>query len=194
MLRTTRLTSLSFEPVTLAEAKAHLRVDIADDDALITRLITTARVYCEEHCDNTFVGGTFQGFEDEFPLGSEPFSIPKPPLTGVASISYVDETNVSRTLLTAALLVDSASRPGRIYPAFGTTWPRARAERGVVRIEYSAGPASAAEVDPRAKQAMLLLVGHWYANREAVLSGTISKEIELAVVNLLAQLDTGVYA
>jgi uncharacterized phiE125 gp8 family phage protein len=193
MLRVQRQTSLSFEPVTLAEAKNHLRVDIADDDDLINRLVKTARLWCEEHADITLVGGAFFGFADELPLGSDYLQIPGPPLTGVTGVVYVNQSGGSTTIGPSGLLVDTVSRPGRVFPSFGTQWPTARQQPNAVRVEYTAGPLSAAGVDERAKQAMLMLVGHWYENREAVLTGTISKDIEFAVAALLSQLDTGLY-
>ena len=53
----TRQTPPAVEPVTVAEAKAHLRVDISDDDTYIGTLITAAREWCEEYLDRSALNG-----------------------------------------------------------------------------------------------------------------------------------------
>ena len=63
--------------------------------------------------------------------------------------------------------------------------------RSSTHVTYVAGGATAGEIDPRVKQAVLLMIGHWYENREAVLTGTISKEVEHAVQALMFQMWDG---
>jgi len=82
--------------------------------------------------------------------------------------------------------VDSVSQPGRLVLKSGQSWPSAtlRPANAIV-IRFVAGWASLGELPLRIKQAMLLLIGHWYENREATITGTISREIEFAVSSLL---------
>ena len=82
----TRETAPALEPVTLAEAKAHLRVDISDDDDLITAIIKAAREYCEEYLDRTLVHTQWTMRMDAFPWE---FKLPRPPM---APVSYTHLT------------------------------------------------------------------------------------------------------
>jgi uncharacterized phiE125 gp8 family phage protein len=90
---------------------------------------------------------------------------------------------------TADYFVDDKSEPGRVALAYNKSWPTLslRPTNAVV-VQFTAGYGDAADdVPQRVKQAMLLLIGHWYEHREAVLTGSISKEIEFT--NSLLWLD-----
>ena len=58
----------------------------------------------------------------------------------------------------------------------GQSWPSLYPRDDAVQIEYVAGYGAAASVPQVFKQAILLLVGHWYANRESSIVGTISED------------------
>lgn len=175
------------EPITLDEAKKHLRVDIANDDTLISSLITAAREYCEDFQNRAYITQTWQLWLDGWPDGSE-ISIPKPPLQTVSSIKYYSEDGAEYTLPAEDYIVDVQSQPGRVVLASGKSWPDVslRPANAVV-VDFVVGYGDAVDVPQRVKQAILLLVGHWYEHREAVLTGSISKEIEFTVSALLWQ-------
>jgi len=89
----------AIEPITLEEAKLHLKVDSADDNTLISGLITTARELAEKETKRAFITQVWQMFFDEAP---DEIEIPKPPLQSVESIkaiseveSYVDENSAT---------------------------------------------------------------------------------------------------
>jgi uncharacterized phiE125 gp8 family phage protein len=109
--------------------------------------------------------------------------VPRPPLISVSSITYVDGNGTTQTLSAAAYKVDTDSEPGRITPAYGYCWPTTRAEINAIAITYVAGYATRAAVPASIKQAMLLLIGHWYENREAV--GQVGGTVAMAVESLL---------
>jgi uncharacterized phiE125 gp8 family phage protein len=150
-LTLTLLTPPAVEPVSLSEAKAHCRVDIADDDDLITSLIVAARQVCETRIKRAFVKQTWELILDEFPSqrrfnGSNPgrawepeIRLPLPPLVSVASITYLDADGVTQTLVEGTDYQVLAGTPGRIVPAYGTTWPTARCQPGSVTIRFVAG-------------------------------------------------------
>ncbi len=71
---------------------------------------------------------------------------------------------------------------------FGQSWPGARSGEPVV-VRYVAGYGVAGDVPALLKRAMLLLIGHWYENREAVVvaSGTVATALPLAVDSILWQ-------
>lgn len=190
------------EPVSLAQAKLHLRVDGSDEDALITSLIVTARKTCEQWSGRSFMAQTWDLWLNAFPSRSgraasmappDAILLPRPPLVSVTYVKYTDTAQVLQTLTEGVdYFVDDTREPGQVLPAYGKTWPAALDYVNVVQVRYLAGEADAANVDERAKQAMLLLVGHWYENREAVLTGATSREIEMAARTLMHQLWHGV--
>ncbi len=173
------------EPITLEEAKAQCKVDIADDDALITSLITAARVYCEKIGWRAYLTQTIQLWIDEWPSSGR-ISLPKPPLQSVTSIKYYDTADVEATLGTDVYAVDTISEPGLAWLKYNQTWPTTllREHHGIC-VTYVAGWTYAANVPQSEKQAMLLLVGHWYENREATTVGVVSRPIDFAVRALL---------
>lgn len=170
------------EPVPLELARLHLRVDGTDEDTLISALITAARQYCERFCRKTFPVTTYKLTLDQFPCGAHALEIPYPPLASVSGIVYTDTGGVSQTLSATYYTVDNQSEPGRLTPSWSRVWPIARGHTNDVAITFIAGSATCPQT---VAQAMLLLIGHWYANREAVVTGTINSTVELAVESLL---------
>jgi uncharacterized phiE125 gp8 family phage protein len=182
----TLVTPPATEPVSLPEAKAHLRVDGTDEDTLINTLITAAREYCEQIQGRSYITQTWELTLDAWPAEPE-IRLPRPPLQSVAWVQYRDQSGIEYTLDPPAYVVDSRSEPGRIVLASGQSWPPVTLyPAGAITVRFTAGYGDAAAVPQRVRQAILLLVGHWYANREAVLIGSISKEIEMSVHALLS--------
>lgn len=164
------------EPVGLAEAKSHIRVDYDDEDVLITSLISAAREHCEVVTRLTLAPATWEARLDAFPAGA--IELPHPPLLDVESVRYVDEGGVEVEVPAVDYTVDTLTMPGTVAPV--DRWPDGRD----VRIRYRAGYEDG-KIPHAARQAILLLVGHWHAHREAVVTGTIATEIPLAVDRLL---------
>lgn len=157
------------EPVTLAEAKLHLRIDHADEDALVDRLIVLARTQCEEIARRSLVTRTYAAALDDWP-GDRSFEFPQPPLIGVTSVTYTDDVGVTRTLASSEYLVDTYREPGRLVLKTNANWPTVTLrEINGVTVTWTAGYGGAEDVPARYIQAMLLLVSHLYENREAVL-------------------------
>ena len=165
-----RATPPAAEPVSLAEAKTQCRVDTSDDDAYISSLITCAREYMEEILDLSMINQTWQARYDVFPLWE--LILPRPPMAASAvTITYRDEAGNDQTLLSASsqFQVDSNIVPGRVYPLYNEVWPAVRGDENSVTVEWQAGyGATGASVPSILKQAMLLLVAHWYEMRQPV--------------------------
>lgn len=199
--RTTPVTAPAEEPLTLAEAKAHLRVDASNEDDLIAALIVAARELAETRQRRALVTQTWDLTLDRWPYGGGyydrairqmgpgsplwlpntgqlPIELPRPPLQSVTSIAYVDPEGNSQTLDPSAYVV-STGTPGRIAPAYGLTWPSIRNQIDAVTIRYVAGYGAASAVPKATKQAILLLVGHLYENREAVAVNVGANILEL---------------
>lgn len=177
------ITPPASEPVTLAQAKLHVRQDLADDDTLIATLITTARETVEAESWHALMTQTLELVLDAWP-SRRAIELPRPPLQSVQSITLTDDSGQAIVWSPSSYHVDSDSIPGRIVLAAGASWPSVTlAPVGGIRIRYVAGWASAGLVPTSLTQAMLLLIGHWYENREA--TGRSTNEIARGVKALL---------
>jgi len=165
-LRLNLKTVPAVEPVTLDEAKLHLRVDSADDNALITALITTARQLAERETKRAFITQTWEMYLDFAPAEID---IPKPPLqaTGLA-IKVIDDAAAETVVSATTYDIDASDNsPGRVKLRSGCTWPYHRGFASFV-IEFKAGYGLLATDVPEAlKQGILQLLSHLYDNRGA---------------------------
>ena len=176
------ITPPTTEPLTLAEAKEHLRVIQDKEDALIESLITAAREYCEDFQNRAYLEQIRQiSFDNrKYDL----IKIPRPPLKSVEKFVLVDKDETEHDVTDYTL--DEGSEPARLlvnnYPSVTLR------SIGGVQIQYTCGHTSADDVSEKVKAAMKLLIGHWYTHREAVeTQGSIPKPLELAVSSLLTQ-------
>lgn len=184
------------EPVTLAEARGQCRVEVPDDDALLAGYILAAREHVETETRRAAMTQTWdlklpcwpQYWDDdrhEWRVGIE---LPRPPLASVASIAYVDSSGAAQTLAADQYQVTTRYgeiRQGLVVPAYGVTWPSLRDQPDAVTVRFVAGYASMTLVPNRIRQAMLLMIGHWYKHRETSIAGTIINEIPMGVDALL---------
>lgn len=153
------------EPVTLAEAKLHCKVDDAADDALITSLIVAARRMAEAQTGRVLVTQGWKQTFDAFPVAA--IALERPPLQSVQSVKYYDAAGALQTLDSSTYTVHTSAILGLVAPAVGASWPGTQARLEAVEVAFTAGYGAAAAVPQEIKQWMLLQVGQWYANREA---------------------------
>lgn len=180
------VTPPALEPVTLAEAKLHLRVDHDDEDTLITALIVAAREQAETFCRRRLIETTLRLDLDRFPVNGAPIRLPYPPAISVTSIVYLDQDGVSQTLDAAAYRFIADPMGATIEPEFDYSWPITRQVGAAVQVTFKAGfGTTAASVKPAIKQAMLMLVGHYFENREAVAFNAAAMPLPLGVESLL---------
>jgi uncharacterized phiE125 gp8 family phage protein len=101
----------------------------------------------------------------------------------VQSIVYSDTNGASQTVASSDYVVSTFDEPGRIALANGKSWPSTLEQINAVRVDYTAGYGATADTVPEAiKQAMRMLVSHWYENREATVSAaTLPREMDFAV-------------
>lgn len=158
------------EPVTLAEAKAHLRVVDTADDALITSLIVAARHQVEGMTGRPLLERTYRWELDAFPI-RDFLLVPVAPLVAVSEIRTFADGDATGTVLdAAAYYVDKSDAPARIILQRGYAWPSCSELRRAagVQIALTGGYGSlAAAVPERHKLAIKMLVGTWYDNRES---------------------------
>lgn len=174
------------EPVTLAEAKLHLRVDHTADDALITALITAAREAIEGETTRSLVATSWEKRFAALPLPGAALVLPRAPLLSVSAVTYIDAAGAEQTLAPATYAVDAPAGPhagfGKLRQAYGATWPTPRDEANAVRVAFTAGYAT---VPGALRAALLLVLGELYANREAAIAGAVIAD-NPAVARLLA--------
>lgn len=152
-------------PVSVAEAKHHLRITHSDDDTYIETLLLAATHHCEEFQRRKYLEQTVVEKFDSFATTIRPrYS----PLISINSIQYVDTASSTQTLDAAEYDVDTTEEPGRITPAYTKSWPATRDMMNAVTLTYLAGYGTADQVPDEFKQAILLLVGHLYQHRMTV--------------------------
>lgn len=181
------ITPPTFEPVTLAEAKLQCRVDGTDEDALIAGYITAAREWCEKYDWRVYCTQTLQEWLDTWP-DTRFIRLPNPPLQSVTKIEYYTEADNAAHEFAAAdqWYITTAAQPGKVQLRADVSWPSdTLREAEAICVTYVAGWASAADVPQRIKQAIALIVGYWYENREDGLVGTVSREIDFSAKRLL---------
>jgi len=155
------------EPMTLQEAKDHLKVDLGDDDSFIIPLIVVARREAEEFMERALVTQTWEYFLDAFP-GKDTTAIllPRPPLQTLTSIKYIDTDGILQTWSNTLYKVDDKREPARIVPAFNESYPDTRVEINAVTIEFIAGYGlNAQDLPEDLVHAMKLIISDRYENR-----------------------------
>lgn len=163
-MATRRTSAPSVEPVTLAEAKVHLRVTHSSEDALITALIVAAREHVESVTGRKLISQQWELIQDAFPCG--PVQLPFSPIITIDSVKYLDDDGALQTLDTAEYAKDTYSVPGWVSPV--DTWPSTYDTINAVTIAFTVGyGATAADVPASLKAAMLLMIGDLFENREA---------------------------
>lgn len=163
------VTAPAAEPVTLTEAKAHLRVDVSSDDTLITSLIVAAREHVESYTGRALISQTWDLFLDGFPDCE--IELPRARVQSITSVTYTDANGDAQTWAAAKYQADSKSEPARLKPAYGESYPSTRADTfNTVTVRFVAGYGDdAADVPQLIKNGMLFLIAHLYENREAVM-------------------------
>lgn len=189
-----RLAEPTVEPVSIAEAKAHLRVDpsFTDDDLYIQGLISSARYYIETVSDRTLIKCQYQMSMDVFPPWD--IELPRPPFfPGPVTVTYTPSDGVYTPVAYTSFRLDSAATPAVIRPPWNGYWPTCRgAENDVVVTWYAGYGEDGTRIPPPAKNAMLLLIGSWYANREAVVQGGMNP-VPMSVEALVGTINWGQY-
>ena len=196
-----RQTQPAVEPVTLAEAKAHLRVDTADDDTYITGLVRAAREWVEQYLDRTLVNTQWVMRFDKFPPdGTMDIELPRPPMAAAGTatavaLTFTYENGDTATYGTSSYRVDRSATPGAVKTLYGQTWPPHLQDDNAISVTWWAGyGASGSDVPAAIRHAMLMLIAHWYEIRGATLAtGAVPQNVPFGVSSLLDSVKWGTY-
>ncbi|MGF7160275.1 putative phiE125 gp8 family phage protein [Rhodoligotrophos appendicifer] len=166
----------AIEPVTVEEARAHLRVDGAEEDAMIGALITAARVHLESATRRVFITQGWSVFLDQWPI-SGVVALPVSPVQTVDAVKVYGDDDAATLVDPDIYGVDPGSRP-RLRPRAAAGWPLpGRALRGI-EIQLTAGFGDTAPAVPAPiRLAILQLVAHWFEQREPAALGDPVHEV-----------------
>lgn len=174
------------EPVTLSELRDHLRIDGGMDDSELTVLGKAARLNIEHQQKRQHITATYEYALDAFPA-SDTIVMPVPPLITVTSISYEDLTGTTQTFAASKYQVEITGERGSITLEPNESWPDTESgRRNAVTITFTAGYGTAgSDVPESTRLAIMMLVAHWFENREPVLTGASIAEFPLHIENLI---------
>lgn len=198
--RIERVAAPAIEVLTLAEVKQACRVDASDDDDFLTRAITSAREVIEgpDGAGIVMIASQWQMRLDCLPAE---IWIPTGPVASIDTLAYVDEAGELQTLAAENYQWRKGHFEARIRPAYGLSWPAVRRVFDSVRITFTAGypgtddsPPNLDLVPSPLKTAMLMLIAHWYQNRETVVIGQVSSEVQHAFAALVNNYRVGRFA
>lgn len=167
-------------PVTLAEAKKHVKQDLDVDDVEITQMLASAVRYGQELQGKQYLTATYDEFFDCFPRDVLTLSLE--PVQSVASITYYDTAGTLQTWDESLYQYDIDADPVRIRPEPGESWPLTESRRmKAVTVRFTAGYGNMAQVPPDIKSGFLMRLAFLYVHR-----GDGSKAAEDAAFNALA--------
>jgi uncharacterized phiE125 gp8 family phage protein len=152
-------------PVSLDEAKLHLRVDASDEDPLIEVLIDAAQAYVEKFTGLYLAEQTIK--LRAWSLDERTFILPAGPVSAVTSITYLDSASVQQTVSTDLYVSALYGLSPYVSLVSAASWPAHLCQLASVTVTVTAGFADG-ECPAPIRQAILLYVGDLYANREAV--------------------------
>ncbi|MDR3373170.1 MAG: head-tail connector protein [Ancalomicrobiaceae bacterium] len=174
------------EPVLLAEAKAHLKVEIADDDDLIGALITAARVHVEAATRRVLITQSWRIYRDDWPDSGE-IALPVTPLQSVDEVIVYDSVGEPVTLSAAKYQVDIASIPARLRLKASPATVKPGEPLNGIEIDVTAGyGASGVAVPQPLRLAIMVLVARWYEFRDATAIGTVPASVAPGFEALIA--------
>ena len=193
----TRLTSPANLPVSLSEAKKHLRVSESDSthDSHLLLLIEAATERLEDDIDRQIVTANYKQSQlswNELDDNYSSIKLYKRAITDIISVKYYDSDGVQQTLDPSKYTYDAGRT--RLWPAAGEKWPDTASEQNSNKVEivFTAGYGLTGNTIPRSmKTAILLSVGKWFY--DPAQEGSALHSQEIAYEKLVASLMRSTY-
>lgn len=158
----TVVVAASSYPVSLQEAKDHLRVTGSETDNYITSLIKAATVRIEKELGIALIERTFEIKFDSF---ANQIALPNGPVEEVVSVKYLDEDGIEQTAGTELYSTDLGHEQGWIILNSGLSWPATYPVPNAVTIRYKAGHTAIRDEDRGIVQSIFILLSFFYDNR-----------------------------
>ncbi len=178
------ITAPAATPVTLAEAKAHCRVDHSDEDAWFGIAIAAATAKAEHELGRALITQTWEAVYDAFPAGG--IELGRPTVQSIVSVKYLDGTGTEQTISSTGYVLDPDMLPGFVLPAAASAWPSAADAVNAVRVRFTCGYGDTpAAVPANVRSWILMHIGTAYRNRETAVQGVSISELPNRYVDLL---------
>jgi len=180
-----QITAPNTEPLSLAEAKAHLKVQHSGEDSLITSIIAAARTYVESGWGLALISQSWRATADWWPADGLPL---RPyPVGAITAVRVWDGSSMATQSLSGFLLIEGRQAYAAVQD--GASTPIPSRSRSGIEVDFTTGWEDAAHVPEDIKQALRLLIAHWYRNRSASLTALgrgVSSDIIKGVSDLMA--------
>jgi uncharacterized phiE125 gp8 family phage protein len=176
-------------PVSIEQARLNCRIDGDCEDERLTDHIKEATRWIQEQTEAALITSTWQWTLDKFPQKKRWLDLPVWPVQSIASITYVDVNSDSQTIAAGDIVLRANNGRSRLALEDWAPWPATRTTPDAIQIEFVAGYGDeSTDVPSLWQRAILLLVGHWFANAEATSFGSAVNEIPLGVNSILETL------
>jgi len=176
----------ALEPLSLLEAKAHLKVETIIDDDLITRLIITARQQVESWIDKVLISQSWKIYLDNWPADGE-IRLPVCPIMQVDDLRTYSDEDIAAVVDPSHYYVDLAATPQRLILRGSRTWLKPGRPVNGIEIEVTAGYGLDGDSVPAPlREAMLLLIAQWYENRQLECANASSSPVPTTLQALFA--------
>lgn len=174
----------TLEPVSLEEAKAHLRLAGSDDDDYVSALIVAARLQVETAIRRVLIDQTWRVYRDDWPADGS-IDLPIAPVRSIVEIVVYDADGDPTTLAPTVWALDAASVPARLR-LLGTGPAPGRPLNGIeIDVVAGYGP-SGVTVPQSLRLAIMMLVARWFENREGAGFGIVPSAVADAFEALVA--------
>lgn len=185
-MRLTRISAPTGLPVSVVDARGFCRVSHVDEDSLIEGLIGAAHDLLDGPTGLLGRAILTQTWRMELTAWPQSVVLPIEPVSAV-SVSWLDAANAAHDLDDAAtvLVANPGAAPVLTFDQAFSLPSLSATAAYPVRIDMTCGYGGASAVPGSLRQAILMTVAHWYANREA--AAAVMVEVPLAVSALLAR-------
>lgn len=179
-----QLSGANVEPVSLDETKAFLRIDGNAEDALVSSLILTSRLHIEAALGLALITQSWRMTLDAWPRDGV-VGMPLAPVRAITQVRVNDGDGNAIELPASSYVLEATARPARLFAKDGPL-PQPGVRAGGLEIDFTAGFSdTAAGVPEPIRQAIMLLVAHWYEHRDPIEIGAPATAVPHSVNRLL---------
>lgn len=180
------MTPPATEPVSLANAKQHLKVETSADDGLINNLIATARQHVEKQIDKVLIEQTWLIYFDNWTDDGE-LKLQVAPITTINYLRTYSDDDIANTIDPSHYYADLVKNPQKLILRGSRIWLKPGRIANGIEIEATAGYGpTGASVPTPLRSAMLMLIAYWYENRQPDCHAAASESMTTKLQSLLA--------